>query len=289
MTKRMGLGLTLTSVLCLLGACGGESKSGDEVGRDSPSEREGSADAATTEPPDLSDTDATESAETESPEEDDESELEGDEQPALSPNPAGPATTPSSSGFVPPEPILPDVPPSTPISDLDDDEFAAVCGAFLTSMEDLLENASGTCGFQGISAAEDSGATDVAEYRAACADGRQVCEDETAAAREVIGVLECGERTCSATLEQFDACRTQLIAFDALFIEPLSALPAPSCSEVTPATGASFSLLALATLLGGLAAVSDEQGGSPLDPGSPCESIEEQCPDFFALGALNPL
>ncbi len=182
--------------------------------------------------------------------------------------------------FEPPDPILPDEDPDTPVEELSDGDFEQVCDAYLQTSGDLFENYAGFCGVQAITEAEDSGVTDTEEYRAVCAEALAVCENQAATVVTVVDSLECVQDECTATVGEFDACRTQIAALDAVLFEPLSALDAPSCDEVTPAIGAAFSLRVAATALVSLAALSEAEGGSILSDESPCDSITEQCPDF---------
>ncbi len=189
------------------------------------------------------------------------------------------AGTDEAPAFEPPDPILPDADPETPVEDLSDDEFGQVCDAYLETSSDLIENYAALCAFQAITDAQDSGAEDTEEYRAACAESLAVCETDAESTQIVIDNLECSQEDCTATLGEFDACRAQLTALDAVLLQPLADLDPPSCDEVTPAIGEAFSTQAGIVLFLSLTQL-DDGGQSILSGEGPCQSITDQCPDF---------
>lgn len=189
--------------------------------------------------------------------------------------------------FEPPPPVLPDEDPQTPISELDEEQFEQVCGAYLDTASQLVASYQTFCAAQAVTTAQESGTTDTEAYRATCADALAACEDEAAAAEATVTVLECSQDDCSATLADFDGCRTQVAMIDSVIFAPIAQLDAPSCDEVTPTSGAAFSLRVAATVLVALATVSEE-GGDPLAEESPCDAIDEQCPGLIVpVGAAD--
>jgi hypothetical protein len=271
--------------VCLAVACGGESndavasRAGDDAAQeDTGGQGNGSGDSDASAPANE-DSDGQRPASNDGGGDDD---AVGATPTPDSPNGNDAGAPASQATYVPPPPILPDVDPATPISDLSSEEFEQVCAAYVETLDGLIENLAASCDTQAVSAAQDSGATDTEEYRAACAEARAVCVEQSAAAALIVSVLECNDQSCAATLDQFDSCRTQVAALDAVAFRPIAALDAPSCDEVTPALGAAYALRVAATLLVSSAGVSAEQGGSPFQDDSPCDAINNQCPGFAA-------
>lgn len=289
-TRTLGTALALT----LASACGDDSDS--DVGMTTSQERDASAPSDSSDDEEASDAAGTD-------EESTESDTAGSDDTAEETDPADPGTDPGSTDsatddgvvdtdtepsdeepvlpvFEPPPPVLPDEDPETPISELDEDQFEQVCTAYLDTAAQLVESYQSFCAAQAVTAAQESGVTDPEEYRAACAEALAVCENEAAAAAAALTVVECSQEACSATLADFDGCRTQVSAVDAVIFAPIAALEAPACDEVTPAVGAAFSLRVAATVLVALAGVSEDGGEDPFSEDSPCDSIDQQCPGF---------
>ena len=182
-----------------------------------------------------------------------------------------------------PDPVLPDVPSDTPLSDLEDDELQEVCDAYIRTAEVMVGRMPGLCNLQGVSAGLETMSTDEATLRAACEVGRDSCADQAASAEDTVDMLTCGPANdCDATLEQFNECNRQIAAADQYLLGPLLELDAPECSELTATEAAALAAEAEITLLTGAISAGVAGGGLPSAADGPCAELEQQCPEFAA-------
>jgi hypothetical protein len=183
----------------------------------------------------------------------------------------------------PPEPLLPDTPPETPVSDLSEDEFEELCEPYLGEATNTVSSLDALCGLAGIGAANDSSAATVEEYQRACGEARIQCETDSAAAQVLVESLECTmPEDCMATVEQVDACYQQLYVLNAAILEPLGLTEFPPCEELTPAQGGVIAAQVLLYLLAN-ATIAQGVTGEPVDQeGDPCEELEMVCPGLAA-------
>lgn len=182
-----------------------------------------------------------------------------------------------------PDPVLPDVPSDTPLSELDDDELEQVCEAYVETAELMVAKLPDLCPLLGVNAGLSAMTTDQSMLRAACSVGFDECADDVTTAEASVGTLTCGPASdCTATIGQFNACNRQVAAVNQWLLDPLIELDAPSCEEVTSASATSLQISAGITLIGGNARVVAEAGGLPSDADSPCAELQQECPDFAA-------
>jgi hypothetical protein len=203
----------------------------------------------------------------------------------------GPVDLPTTdvSSLEPPMDLLPDTPPETPVSDLTDDEFSDLCNPYLDEATTTVSTLDALCGFQGISAANDSNAATLEEFRAACGEARIQCESDTAAAQVLADSLECTRPAdCTATVAEVDACYQQLYMLNAAILGPLDGTEFPPCEELTPTQAGVITAQVLLYLVSSSAQASDATG-TPVDlQGDACASLDQTCPGLAAPGDIAP-
>jgi hypothetical protein len=190
------------------------------------------------------------------------------------------------------EPVLEDVPPETELSDLDEDQLAEVCEAYVATATAVSVNLGQLCPAQGLfQAVQSDEVTDDESYQAACADRVAACEAEVTTAQEASPAERCeSASTCGASVADFNACNLQIAALNSIVLEPLTEQEVPECSETTQSQANNVALSLGLQLTLGLAQVSNEAGGSPTDEDGPCARINEACPDLgVVLGAFSDL
>lgn len=182
-----------------------------------------------------------------------------------------------------PEPVLPDVPPETPLSELDDDQLQEVCEAYVETAEVMVSRLPDVCNIRGAGAGIAAETMDEATLRAACEVGHDACVSAASDAEDTVASLSCGPAgDCDATLEQFNDCNRQIAAANELLLTPLIELDAPECSELTVAEAAALEGQVNLVLITGAISVGVAAGGLPSDADGPCGELERQCPDFAA-------
>lgn len=202
---------------------------------------------------------------------------------------SGPAE-PSGDGLG--DPVLEDVPPATELSELDEDQLAEVCVAYVKTATAVSANLGELCPTQGLfQATQNPEVTDDESYQAECAEQVAACEVQVAAAQEDSPEERCANgAACGATVEDFNDCNAQIAALNRLVLEPLTDKEVSECSEtaLTDARDAA-TLLGLEVLIG-LNSVTREAGGSPTDEDGPCSRVSAECPELgVALGAFSDL
>lgn len=190
------------------------------------------------------------------------------------------------------EPVLEDVPPETELSDLDEDQLAEVCEAYVATATAVSVNLGQLCPAQGLfQAVQSEEVTDDDSYQSACTDKVAACEADVAAAQEASPAERCeSAATCGASVADFNACNLQIAALNSVVLEPLTEQEVPECSETTQSEANNLALALGIQLTLGLAQVSNQAGGSPTDEDGPCARINEACPDLgVVLGAFSDL
>jgi hypothetical protein len=282
----------------LLTACGGESESGDVRSRTNDNAGDAGAEESAADSTEGNDqggntTDADETLAGSVTDAAD--ETTGAEASSAEPTEVGETDETSGAGLIdlppppdaaelePAQPLLPDTPPTTPVSDLTEDEFASLCDPFLGEAQTTFSGLENLCGLAGLTAADEANAATVEEYRQACGQARLQCEQDSAAVQVVSASLECTvPENCTATVEEVDSCYQQLYLVNAALIEPLGGVEIPSCEELTPAQGglilAQIGLYFLLT-----SAQAEEATGQPIDQeGDPCDELNMKCPGLAA-------
>lgn len=190
------------------------------------------------------------------------------------------------------EPVLEDVPPETELSDLDEDQLAEVCEAYIATSTAVSVNLGQLCPAQGLAlAVQSEEVTDDESYQAACTDQVAACEAEVATAQEVSPAERCeSAATCGASVADFNACNLQIAALNSIVLAPLTEQEVPECSETTQAQANNIALPLIVQFSLLLAQASKEAGGSPTDEDGPCARINEACPELgVVLGAFGEL
>lgn len=190
------------------------------------------------------------------------------------------------------KPVLEDVPPETELSDLDEDQLAEVCEAYVATATAVSVNLGQLCPAQGLfQAVQSEEVTDDESYQAACTDRVAACEAEVATAQEASPAERCeSAATCGASVADFNECNLQIAALNSIVLEPLTEQEISECSETTQSQANNLALLLGLQLTVGLGQVSTQAGGSPTDEDGPCARINEACPDLgVVLGAFSDL
>lgn len=190
------------------------------------------------------------------------------------------------------DPVLEDVPPETELSDLDDDQRAEVCEAYVKTASAVSVNLGMLCPAQGLfQAVQSETVTDDESYQTECAAQVEACELQVAAAQEDSPQERCENgAACGASVKDFNDCNAQIAALNELVLEPLTEQTVPECSETTQAEASNAALLLGIQVVGGLNAVTAQAGGNPTDEEGPCARISEACPELgVALGAFSEL
>lgn len=201
---------------------------------------------------------------------------------------AGPVTSPDEVG----DPVLEEVPPATELSELDDEQRAEVCEAYVKTSVAVSANLEALCPTQGLfQAAQNEEVTDDESFRAECTAQVEACEAQVAAAGEDSPEERCASGSaCGATIKEFNDCNRQIAALNRIVLEPLTEEEVSECSETTQAEASNTASELGITVLFGIAKVNGEAGGSPTDEDGPCARISEACPELgVALGAFSDL
>jgi hypothetical protein len=233
----------------------------------------------TTSPTDSSEPDAAPPAETSEP---------GDTTAGPDETDPGPTNPSGDLG----DPVLEDVPPETELSDLDEEQLAEVCEAYVKTSEAVSANLGALCPTQGLfQASQSADVTDDESYQAECAEQVEACELQIAATQEDSPAERCENgAACGASVQDFNDCNAQIAALNRLVLEPLTESEVPECSETTQTQASSTALVLGIRVAAGLNAVTAEAGGSPTDQEGPCARISEACPELgVALGAFSDL
>jgi hypothetical protein len=192
--------------------------------------------------------------------------------------------TDSTSDGELPEPVLEDLPPETPLSDLDDDELAEVCAAYLDTATSLTDNLDGICPAQSVITAYRSGAESDEALQDACVTAEATCGVQVASSQAALSAANCDQaKSCGASIADFNACNLQVAAFNEMVIVPVGELNAPACESTTASQAMAFSLSGGLQFLIWTQQASDAAGGSPTDEGGPCQRIQELCPELGAV------
>lgn len=183
-----------------------------------------------------------------------------------------------------PDPVLDDLPSETPLSDLDEDELAEVCAAYLKTATSITENLDGICPAQAVITASQGGSTTEDELQQECVTAEATCVTQVQASKAALGAANCEEADeCGATIEDFNACNRQVAALDQMVIVPVGNLDAPACESVTATEAGAFAISGGFQLLIWMQQASEAGGGAPTDEGGPCQRIQEQCPELGAV------
>jgi hypothetical protein len=188
--------------------------------------------------------------------------------------------------------VLEDIPPETQLSELDDDQLAEVCGAYVKTSTAVNANLGELCPVQSLFlAVQREGVEDDESYQSACSEELEACEAQVDVAQAQTPEERCESADeCGATIEDFNACNRQIAALNSVLLEPMADEDVSECSETSfDQASNQATLLGLQALLG-LSQVSAQAGGSPTDEDGPCQRIGEACPDLgVALGAFGEL
>jgi hypothetical protein len=274
--------------LCAL-ACGGSAE-GDDVGSratgdgtdagtpQGDDDRAGSSDDDDTGDDDSSDDDTGDDDSGDDDTGDDDDTPSDDDVPSTLDGPINLPDT-DAADLAPPEDLLPDTPPETPVSDLSDEEFEDLCDPYLGEATTAISGLEGLCAFAGISAATESSAATVEEFQAACGEARIQCETDTAAAQVVAESLECTRpEDCTATVAEVEACYQQLYLLNGVILGPVGGAEFPPCEELTP-TAAGIIVAQVGLYVLANAALAADATGMPVDvEGDPCQDLETTCP-----------
>jgi len=190
------------------------------------------------------------------------------------------------------DPVLDDVPPETELSDLDDEQRAEVCEAYVKTANAVSANLGELCPAQGLfQAVQTETVTNDATYQDECAARVEACEVQVAAAQEDSPAERCASgAACGASVKDFNDCNAQIAALNRVVLEPLTGQTIPECSETTQTQATNAALLLGITVVAGLNQVTDETGGNPTEEDGPCARISEACPELgVALGAFSEL
>ncbi len=201
------------------------------------------------------------------------------------------STPPPSPGGVG-DPVLEEVPPETELSELDEDQLAEVCEAYVKTSNAVSANLGELCPAQGLfQATQSADVTDDESYQAECAAQVEACEEQVATASEETPEMRCESAgQCGASVQDFNDCNAQIAALNEYVLGPLSNQQVTECSETTQAQANNQALLLGLTFAAGLTTVEQEAGGSPTDADGPCARISEACPELgVALGAFSEL
>lgn len=218
-----------------------------------------------------------------------------DTESSSSSSPSSTASQPAPSPTAPDgvgDPVLEDIPPETELSELDEDQLAEVCGAYVKTSTAVNANLGDLCPVQSLFlAVQTEGVDDDESYESACSEELEACEALVDVSQAQTPEERCESASeCGATIEDFNACNRQIAAMNRILLAPLANEEVSACSETSYSQASSqATLLGLQGLLG-LTQVSQEEGGNPTDPDGPCQRIGDACPDLgVALGAFGEL
>ena len=190
------------------------------------------------------------------------------------------------------EPVLEDIPPETELSDLDEDQLAEVCAAYVKTSEAVEESLSQSCPVQSLFlAVRREGVDDDESYQVACAEEFATCEAQLEESQGQTPEERCesaGE--CGASIQDFNDCNQQIAALNTVLLQPLTEQEVSECSETSLTTATNQAgVIGIQALLG-ITTVENQTGGSPTDPDGACQRIADACPDLgVALGAFADL
>lgn len=291
----------LACSLLLTPGCGGSSD-GDDVSSRNPSADDDADDdgAADDDSPDTrgdddgsedaSDDDATREDDTASDDEtgDDDAANDDDLPEPLTDGPLDlPAT--DAEALQPPEPLLPDTPPETPVSELPPKDFEALCEPYLEEATGTISGLENLCALAGVNAANESNAATVEEYQRACGEARIQCETDSAAAQVLTDSLECTmPEDCTATVAEVEACYQSLHVLNAAIIEPLGLTEFPACEDLTPTEGGVIAAQVLLYFLTNAVAAGVPTDTTAEEADDPCGALEMTCPGL-ATPNLDPM
>lgn len=218
-------------------------------------------------------------------------ESSAEESTSSEPDGGGQVTPPSPPAMLG-EPVLEEVPPQTELAELDDDQLAEVCEAYVKTATAVSESLALLCPAQGLfQAVQSTSATDDDSFQAECSVQVTTCESDVAAAQEETPEERCeSASSCGASIEDFNACNRQIAALNGTVLTPLSEEEVPACEDTSLDEANNLAVLLGLQLVLGLQQVETQAGGSPTDPEGPCQRINEMCPDLgVALGAFSDL
>lgn len=180
-----------------------------------------------------------------------------------------------------PEPVLDELPPKTPLKDLDDEQFAEVCEAYVATAKSITNNLDDICPAQAVTETTQSMPADDAAAKATCAESEATCKSQVAASKQAIEDSDCeAAKSCGATIDDFNGCNRQIAALNQFVIGPVGKLDAPECSKVTVTSAAGFAIYAAITVPGWLEDAIEAGGGSPTEEDGPCARLRDQCPEL---------
>jgi hypothetical protein len=183
-----------------------------------------------------------------------------------------------------PDPVLEDKPPQTPLSDLNEDELARVCAAYLDTATSITNNLDGICPVQAVVTASQASADSDDVIQEACVEAEATCVAQVASSKTALEQASCAEaEECGATIADFNACNRQVAALNQMVIVPVGDLDAPACESVTVGQASSFSVSGGLQVLIWMQQASTAGGGSPTDENGPCQRLQEQCPELGSV------